>query len=859
MASANDGVWSMLAAPAKAALRWAFANALATADEGPDLVRVKAVDLLVGIMLADPADSELRRLFEHFHIPPGEVTGRVAAAHTLLSFYDTPLLTGMPPLETDVEALLGTATSEAVDTDGQVSLRALFGVLLGARISAVREALERRGVDYAAVVSTYREYLRGRQPYAEFLRDRLPYQAPRVELPHYFADQPRSRVDDAEDMVGIGTEVDAFAHLIASKRLIPPLAVGLFGDWGSGKSYFLRNLQRRIDGLAATAAPEAPFHRSIVQIEFNAWQYVGGDLWAGLVEHLFRNLRISGDDSDDLLAQRQRFWVEQVRGVSEEHQEALDEQLKLEQKKAAAEAQVAQREEEREQKVAELENARRARPLAGWKPSAELRKQITDSLGLTELSENGQALRDELGRAREDLQGLGAMLGPLRSGGPKYVAAVVLVIVLGPAIAYVSGKVDTSAIAAVAGTVGGLLTTLTGYLAIAGRYVRSATDKIAKAQAELAAAEQEQRDELDQKVQDAEEALAQAQKDLDAAKEREEGVAAKLAEVTESQAASTPRRVLTEFINERLGSDDYRRHLGVPALVRRDLERLSRLVAAQQDHTASEAVRDEYAIDRIVLYIDDLDRCPTPLVIKVLEAVHLLLAFPLFVVVVAVDARWLESSLREHYGQLGGADARPEDYLEKIFQVPFRLLPLDDEARDRMLRGLLTPSLRPSDATSTQTTGDIGQRFSEADLRAFHQVVDWLGEDERRPIAGADTVDLTVTAEEMTQIEDVAEFIGTTPRAVKRFINIYLLLRSIGTARGWKVPEQGQLVLLLALSVGVPRAFRQALEVGRLDKVGSDEPVFTRWLQAQPRRAAPHMDGLRDWTDLICRFHFTPR
>ncbi len=39
-------------------------------------------------------------------------------------------------------------------------------------------------------------------------------------------------------------------------------------------------------------------------------------------------------------------------------------------------------------------------------------------------------------------------------------------------------------------------------------------------------------------------------------------------------------------------------------------------------------------IDRIVLYIDDLDRCPEVKVVEVLQAVHLLLAYPLFVVVV---------------------------------------------------------------------------------------------------------------------------------------------------------------------------------------------------------------------------------
>src|SRR4029450_3168764 len=55
---------------------------------------------------------------------------------------------------------------------------------------------------------------------------------------------------------------------------------------------------------------------------------------------------------------------------------------------------------------------------------------------------------------------------------------------------------------------------------------------------------------------------------------------------------------------------------------------------------------------RIILYIDDLDRCPPDTVVKVLQAVHLLLTFPLFTVVVAVDARWVSRALRERFPNL---------------------------------------------------------------------------------------------------------------------------------------------------------------------------------------------------------------
>jgi hypothetical protein len=110
-------------------------------------------------------------------------------------------------------------------------------------------------------------------------------------------------------------------------------------------------------------------------------------------------------------------------------------------------------------------------------------------------------------------------------------------------------------------------------------------------------------------------------------------------------------------------------------------------------------------LERIVLYIDDLDRCPPQRVVDVLAAVHLMLALPLFVVVVAVDPRWLLASLRHYYRELftetntaglPRADdglAGPLDYLDKIFQIPFAVTPLSDTAASSYLTALLRPDL----------------------------------------------------------------------------------------------------------------------------------------------------------------------
>src|SRR5204863_241721 len=73
---------------------------------------------------------------------------------------------------------------------------------------------------------------------------------------------------------------------------------------------------------------------------------------------------------------------------------------------------------------------------------------------------------------------------------------------------------------------------------------------------------------------------------------------------------------------------------------------------------------------------------------------------PLFVVVVAVDPRWLLRSLTVHYHELFDAarpagasrdsswESTPMQYLEKIFQIPFTLQPVDQAGYTTMIEAL---------------------------------------------------------------------------------------------------------------------------------------------------------------------------
>lgn len=103
------------------------------------------------------------------------------------------------------------------------------------------------------------------------------------QLPEYDSDST-----EGKNLLDIEQDVDAFASLIAARSTTPPLSIGIFGEWGSGKTFFMRKLMQRVGKIASDARRSGrlqkniAYYKRIVQIEFNAWHYMEGNLWASL-------------------------------------------------------------------------------------------------------------------------------------------------------------------------------------------------------------------------------------------------------------------------------------------------------------------------------------------------------------------------------------------------------------------------------------------------------------------------------------------------------------------------------------------------------------------------------------------------
>jgi hypothetical protein len=523
------------------------------------------------------------------------------------------------------------------------------------------------------------------------------------------------------DLLGIERDVAAFATLIAARDVNPPLSVGLFGDWGSGKSFFMKQLRRGIEDLAREARQSGemqcnwPFYKRIVQVEFNAWHYVDGNLWASLVQHILDNLRPAGDKSAS--RQLQQHLLKELKFATStevEAQAAVDAATSevTDTRQTLADAQT-----ELEEKRGELEKlaAQDVTTTFVLESVASFAKDAMSELRIQPVDSSAEELKKALSGAKAVVAGGSPLLTPFQRSKDRdhlrrmfmlSMAAVPVVVLL---VRWYLNVLDVDLsgfnvdIAAVATFIAGTLSTLVVWVKKGSTWLEARRKELDDLQRRYDEDVAKKLAEHQQKVSTLGEAVQKKANELAAARQKHEEAKARVAAAKAELEDATSGRLLARFVEDRAGSTDYRKHLGVLAVVRRDFESLSdliqeenwRLLPTVTGEDAAERIKPKFTtladeqkeedirINRIVLYIDDLDRCPPGKVVDVLQAVHLLLAFPLFVVVVGVDARWIARSLESRYRELLLAEktttqtgdrfeevfgrATTNDYLEKIF------------------------------------------------------------------------------------------------------------------------------------------------------------------------------------------------
>jgi hypothetical protein len=725
------------------------------------------------------------------------------------------------------------------------------------------------------------------------------------------------------DCLGVGGEARAFARLICSRRTAAPLSVGLFGDWGSGKSFFMSQLQAEIEQRCAAftrtctrlhaqgdeagaLTMQRRWHGRVAQVTFNAWHYAEPNLWASLVTRVFDELATLVSPGESVEDTRARLLAEVADGKQRRDQARL-ELRKAEAQLAEARAEAERREAEASRVREELAVVEAIAPAAtagteGAAPQLGVRGPIAAlRVTLRWVWSRGRWSRVAL-VASVVLMGIGAVLGLAlwRGWWSSW---------LDPSLA-----MATSA----AGVLTGALSTIAAWWAI----IRPRIDQTRAAQAIYMEKRASLAGLVDRALGDL---LRPSQSALTVVRQRMEEAtvgldSAKMASEQASERVAHARRMLTEleggqrfyaFVRDRDEGDDYRRHLGLVSLVRDDFARLEQIL--EQVEREGPGDGEVAPLSRIVLYIDDLDRCEPARVVEVLQALHLLLSTSIFVVVVAADVLWLRRSLALYYERLlprtaaapapdEGPDPTPRGFLEKVFHVPFSLRPIDGDGFAALVKQVV--GTRPSFAT------DPGPRERLAVVRSTARddaaparpsppapeappstpkpeasSTTTLGDDlARRAQQEQDAellLDTALTLEdaELGFLERLHLVVGT-PRLARTLVNTYRLLRAEidasalpayvadGTWRG--------VLTLLAIQLGRPSEALRLLDalhrttcatLGQVleelaEQTGSDRREARWQALAAAVRAAGTADvrvtELRPWTHRIRRFSYDP-
>ncbi|SEP42790.1 KAP family P-loop domain-containing protein [Rhodospirillales bacterium URHD0017] len=812
--------------------------------------------------------------------------------------------------------------------------KGLVAAILTMTFGEKQEALSDGPNIFEDTADRFRDLVRARLPSDEVQRWNRALEREPLNLPKLNSDQPGTGA--LRDKLGITMDALAIANVAAAKSTSLPLAFGIFGDWGAGKSFFMRLIQEQISGFVKSTAIDDGFEHAIVQIQFNAWHYAETNLWASLVGHIFEELDrwMTRDQasSDAKKARSDTKTADQLlQRLSTSRQLTFEAAVELVQRRkdhdrAGKALAVAQ------ERLATAEQLAAEAPSTIWQTvlsvaraeiekDDELQKQLSNiktALALPELSQNKAAYLAALDQLNLATSAGSATLGALRStiGSRRTIVLGIAALVGIPLVLFILNRLIARltdfpewadfgrGFEALVGLLG-MLSVLVGDF---GKRLQGLANKFAHLKEvvalQISRATEDERNKSQQAVANVAKTAAEVEK----AKTLVQATSQQVALALKDYAEETGALRISRFVRARAGTEGYGRHLGLVSTIRKDFEQLESLMLksgeappehleearkhykarvdaliedaggalepdeADQIRETTKSLRDlemtqTMQFHRVVLYIDDLDRCDPNKVVEVLQAVNMLLSFQLFVVMVAVDARWLSRSLETQYPQFFGItgtangakkqrnsdedeDIRPDDagshktgvkkqkdtnekskkgkpqldtnapegedgigkataadYLEKIFQIPYWVVPMT-AATSKALVGDLVAVDRVRDADVV--TAQAGQIRRPSNSRTFERPQ--TPEDEQPRSMVPPPQSLRLTEDEINSLIMLSPYLGGSPRRARRFVNVYRVAKASLTPDEVKKLEDGEHLALatqLAIATGAPNAFRR--------------------------------------------------
>ena len=209
---------------------------------------------------------------------------------------------------------------------------------------------------------------------------------------------------------------------------------------------------------------------------------------------------------------------------------------------------------------------------------------------------------------------------------------------------------------------------------------------------------------------------------------------------------------------------------------------------------------------QLAIFIDDIDRCDKEFIVNLLEGVQTLFKEKRVLYIVAGDKNWITTSFGSVYEDFKSTAVNQkqlgEFFLEKAFQLSFRMPNISDEAKKNYWNSILglkkkggNKQIESRNALSAEKQKEISEvlSISKSDLTS----PEFMKKMEMDFNLSEDTVSDIVIEEKNKDTEelrhllnDFHSFIDTNPRSIIRLANNYTMTRSTLIAERRVVKEE---------------------------------------------------------------------
>ncbi len=221
----------------------------------------------------------------------------------------------------------------------------------------------------------------------------------------------------------------------------------------------------------------------------------------------------------------------------------------------------------------------------------------------------------------------------------------------------------------------------------------------------------------------------------------------------------------------------------------------------QEFHKNFEDLISETKIAKIIVLIDDLDRCSPDTVIGTLEAIKLFLFTKNTAFVIGADERLIKYSVKRRFPEVPGDNMEVgRDYLEKLIQFPIRIPELNTVEMTTYIN-LLFAKLYVDDEMFEKKRNEV---ILAKRAKSFNFMFDQTNLNDFFASPDAEFVDAIALCSQVVPV--LSRGLNGNPRQTKRFLNTLLIRMQMGVSKGMTLKRR-MLAKLMLLEYFKPETF----------------------------------------------------